>query len=175
VRITGGSLRGRSVRVPDVTGVRPTAGRVREALFSMLGQDLSGWSMLDAFGGSGLMAFEGASRGAAPVVVAERNRRVAAGLKRSAEELGVDIEIRVGDARSTLGSGRWDLVFLDPPYADDPATWVRAAAGSASAVLVIEHRTGRSVPTSVGSLERVRQRRYGDTTLSVYEVRSSDV
>lgn len=87
----------------------------------------------------------------------------------------MDIEIRVGDARSTLGSGRWDLVFLDPPYADDPATWVRAAAGSASAVLVIEHRTGRSVPTSVGSLERVRQRRYGDTTLSVYEVRSSDV
>ena len=140
----------------------------------MLGQDLAGWSMLDAFGGSGLMAFEGASRGAAPVVVGERNRRVAAALDRSARQLGVDIEVRVGDARVTLRSGSWDLVFLDPPYADDPADWVRAAEGAARAVLVIEHRTGRAVPASAGRLERVRQRRYGDTTLSVYEARASD-
>lgn len=172
MRITGGRLRGRTVRVPDVRGVRPTAGRVREALFSMLGQDLSGWSMLDAFGGSGLMAFEAASRGAAPVVVCERNRKVRATLQRSAEELGIALDVRGGDARATLRGGAWDLVFLDPPYADDPAAWVRAAAPAVRELLVIEHRSGKTVPTECGALERVRQRRYGDSTLSLFRVRA---
>ena len=65
IRVTGGALRGRSLpaRVPE--GVRPTAGRVREAVFSMVGQDLRGWSVLDLFGGSGLIGIEAASRGAA--------------------------------------------------------------------------------------------------------------
>ncbi|MCE7957512.1 MAG: 16S rRNA (guanine(966)-N(2))-methyltransferase RsmD, partial [Acidobacteria bacterium ACB2] len=71
LRITGGHLRGRVLEgVP--AGVRPTASRVREALFSMVGQDLRGWSVLDAFGGTGLLALEAVSRGAAPVVVVER-------------------------------------------------------------------------------------------------------
>lgn len=170
MRITGGRLRGRTVRVPDIKGVRPTAGRVREALFSMLGQDLSGWSMLDAFGGSGLMAFEAASRGAGPVVVCERNRKVLAALQRAAGELGLELEVRGGDARATLRSGRWDLVFLDPPYADDPAAWVRHAAPAVGAVLVIEHDSGKAVPTTEGGLERFRQRRYGDSTLSLFRV-----
>lgn len=171
MRISGGRLKGRVVKVPDIQGVRPTAGRVREALFSMLGQDLSGWSMLDAFGGSGLMAFEAASRGAAPVVVCERNRRVATALERNAQALGVVIEVRGGDARGALRSGAWDLVFLDPPYADDPAGWVRAAEDAALQVLVIEHQSGKAVPSRAGSLERVRQRRYGSSTLSLYRPR----
>ena len=76
IRITGGELRGRLIQgVPE--GVRPTAGRVREALFSMVGQALQGWSALDAFGGTGLLAFEAASRGAAPVTVVELRRPVA--------------------------------------------------------------------------------------------------
>ena len=162
------------VRVPPVKGVRPTAGRVREALFSMLGQDLAGWSMLDAFGGSGLMAFEAASRGAGPVVVCERNRKVAAQIQRSARELGVDVDVRLGDARTVLHSGSWDLVFLDPPYADDPATWVRHAARAVRQVLVVEHRSGGVVPASVDSLERARQRRYGDSTLSIFRVVAPD-
>jgi 16S rRNA (guanine966-N2)-methyltransferase len=172
MRISGGRLRGRVVKVPDLPGVRPTAGRVREALFSMLGQDLSGWSMLDAFGGSGLMAFEAASRGAAPVVVCERDRRVARALQGSADSLGLEVELRGGDARATLRSGTWDLVFLDPPYADDPAAWVQAAADAVREVLVIEHRSGKPVPAISGPLERVKQRRYGDSTLSVYRPRA---
>jgi 16S rRNA (guanine(966)-N(2))-methyltransferase RsmD len=172
MRISGGRLRGRVVRVPELPGVRPTAGRVREALFSMLGQDLTGWSMLDAFGGSGLMAFEAASRGADPVVVCERSRRAASALLRSAEGLGLTIDLRSGDARATLRSGAWDLVFLDPPYAEDPAAWVEAAASAAREVLVIEHRSGKPVPSVSGSLERVKQRRYGDSTLSVYRPRA---
>lgn len=154
--------------VPDLPGVRPTAGRVREALFSMLGQDLRGWSMLDAFGGSGLMALEAASRGASPVVVCERDRRVAAALQKTARGLGVALELRFGDARATLRGGTWDLVFLDPPYADDPARWVEAAQAAAVRVLVIEHRSGRPVPERAGALVRERQRRYGDSTLSLY-------
>lgn len=137
----------------------------------MLGQDLSGWSMLDAFGGSGLMGFEAASRGAAPVVVCERNRQVVDALRRNARALDVVLDLRAGDVRATLRSGTWDLVFLDPPYADDAAAWVRAAAPAVKRCLTIEHRTGSIVPANQGRLERVRQRQYGGSTLSIYKLR----
>ena len=141
----------------------------------MLGQDLAGWSMLDGFGGSGLMGFEAASRGAAPVVVCERNRRVVEALRRNARTLDVALDLRIGDVRGTLRSGVWDLVFLDPPYADDAAGWVRVAAPAVKRCLAIEHRTGSAVPAEEGHLERVRQRRYGSSTLSIYAPRVQTV
>lgn len=171
MRITGGRLRGRRVPAPDQAGVRPTSGRVREALFSILGQDLTGWSMLDGFGGSGLMAFEAASRGAGPVTVVERNRRVAAALKQAAASLDVSVEVRIADAKAALRSGSWDLVFLDPPYRDDPGAWVTRAAGAVGRVLVIEHAAARRVPPEAGALVLDRTRPYGDSALSLYRPR----
>ncbi len=171
MRITGGRLRGRRVTVPDQPGVRPTSARVREALFSILGQDLDGWSMLDAFGGSGLMALEAASRGAGPVTAVERNRKVASALERSAAALGVPLDVRVGDARAALRNGVWDLVFLDPPYRDDPAGWLTAAASATRRILVIEHAASRSVPSAAADLQLDRTRRYGDSALSLYRPR----
>ena len=87
MKLTGGQARGRSLRgrLPD--GVRPTSARVREAVFSMLGQDLDGLAFLDAFGGSGLMGLEAWSRGA-QVVVYERQRATARWIQRQGEALG---------------------------------------------------------------------------------------
>ena len=74
IRITGGEWRSRLVQVPDAPGLRPTPDRVRETLFSWLGQDLSGLSCLDLFAGSGILGFEAASRGADYVALVERSR-----------------------------------------------------------------------------------------------------
>ena len=71
--------------------MRPTSARVREALFSVLGQHLEGLSVLDAFGGSGLLSFEAASRGAGPITVVERNRRQVRSIERQAAELGLEL------------------------------------------------------------------------------------
>jgi 16S rRNA (guanine(966)-N(2))-methyltransferase RsmD len=171
VRITGGSLKGRRVPSPDVAGVRPTSSRVREALFSMVGQDLDGWSVLDACGGTGLLAFEALSRGAGPVEVVERRPAVARRIGQAARALGVVVRVRVGDAGRALGEGRWDLVLLDPPYADEAGPWVERALGAVGRVLVVEHRRGASLPAEAGRLVLDRQRTYGDTGLALYRPR----
>jgi 16S rRNA (guanine(966)-N(2))-methyltransferase RsmD len=122
VRITGGAWRSRLVQVVDAQGLRPTPDRVRETLFNWIGQDLSGLACLDLFAGSGILGFEAASRGAAGVVLVERDPRVVATLRRNAETLGGErLEVVRADALEfALGCARqdrkFDLVMLDPPY-----------------------------------------------------------
>ncbi|MCB9779126.1 MAG: RsmD family RNA methyltransferase [Alphaproteobacteria bacterium] len=171
VRLTGGRLRGRVLPVPPVKGVRPTSARVREALFSILGQDLRGCSVLDAFAGAGLLGIEAASRGAGPVVLADRDRRVVAHLRRAVIELGLDdVDVRQVAAEQLLASGAvWDLVLLDPPYADDPVRWATLAAPCVGRTLVVEHRQGQAVPAAIDGLQWVGTRRYGDTALSIWQ------
>lgn len=174
MRITGGTMRGRDVPVDGGPAVRPTSARVREALFSMVGQDLTGRSVLDAFGGSGLLAFEAASRGAGPITIGERDRRTARSIRSAAQRLSVDVELHLGDVAGLLGSGRtWDLVLLDPPYRDPPGPWLRQAAACCSWLLAIEHRAGAVLPNPVEGLEPIRGRRYGDTALALFRPRSA--
>lgn len=161
MRISGGVLRGREVRLPPRGEVRPTSSRVREALFSILGQDLSGRSALDGFAGAGLLGLEAHSRGAAPLTLCERDPAVVAHLRRVLAELGVPAELVRADARDLLTAAaaagrRWDLVLLDPPYAQDPSQWAALAAPVTAQVLVVEHRWGACLadpldgPTCVG-------------------------
>lgn len=167
MRITGGSLRGRVLPGSVPKGVRPTSSRVREAMFSMVGQDLVGVSVLDGCGGSGLLTFEAVSRGAS-VTTVERNRGVARELAVRAKALGVTLDLRVDDCRNALLTGEWDVVILDPPYADDPVEWLSSAASSVKVLLVIEHAHGADMPDSVGALHLDRTRKYGDSVLTVY-------
>jgi 16S rRNA G966 N2-methylase RsmD len=116
VRIIGGALRGRAVRFPRGAEVRPTSDRVRETLFNWLGQDLTGWSTLDLFAGTGALTLEWASRGAA--------------LAATAQAFGADaVEVHTGDARTWLRreARRFDAIFLDPPFGDDPWSWLLPA------------------------------------------------
>ena len=87
VRIIGGTLRRSKLPVADLPGLRPTPDRVRETLFNWLGQELDGWSVLDAFAGSGAFGFEAASRGAAAVQMLERETKLVAGLTASKTKL----------------------------------------------------------------------------------------
>lgn len=122
VRITGGEWRSRLIPVTAAVGLRPTPDRVRETLFNWLGQDLTGLACLDLFAGSGILGFEAASRGAAAVVLVERDQRAFAALRQNASALGGGrLEVVRADAlefaASAAGRGRrFDLVFLDPPY-----------------------------------------------------------
>ena len=123
VRIIGGAWKRRMLRFPDALGLRPTPDRVRETLFNWLGQDLSGRRCLDLFAGSGALGFEAASRGAARVVMVEQAPAVAAALENNARQLAAGERLRIvrGDALKSApclaaGDGRFDVVFLDPPY-----------------------------------------------------------
>jgi 16S rRNA (guanine966-N2)-methyltransferase len=119
LRIVGGKFRSRRLRIAPHPDLRPTPDRVRETLFNWLGQDLSGRVCLDLFAGSGALGFEAASRGAARVVMVERDRATLAELERSREALAAgEVEIIGADAFAWLQGARerFDVVFLDPPF-----------------------------------------------------------
>ena len=119
VRIIGGEHRGRRLAVADRPGLRPTPDRVRETLFNWLGQRLDGLACLDLFAGSGALGFEAASRGAARVVMVEKDRTAYEALRQGKTLLGTErIEIHLEDANAYLARSaeRFDVVFLDPPF-----------------------------------------------------------
>ncbi|MDR2164745.1 MAG: 16S rRNA (guanine(966)-N(2))-methyltransferase RsmD [Zoogloeaceae bacterium] len=120
LRIIGGAWRRRLLRFPARAGLRPTPDRVRETLFNWLGQDLSGRLCLDLFAGSGALGFEAASRGAARVIMVERDGKARAALRDSIRQLGADatVELSGMDAVEFAAATRetFDVVFVDPPY-----------------------------------------------------------
>lgn len=168
LRITGGTARGRLVRGVVAPGVRPTTERVREALFSMIGQDLGGQTVLDAFGGAGMVGLECWSRGAT-VTLVERDRRALAALHSTARELDVQWTVLAGDVlRRARTLPVFDGIFIDPPYAMDPAPVVAALGPLARRWVAVEVASGRHAPSQAGALPLDRERAYGRTALWVF-------
>jgi len=120
VRLIGGQWKRSKLPVTDLPGLRPTPDRVRETLFNWLGQDLGGWSVLDAFAGSGALGFEAASRGAAAVTLLEREPKLVASLNASRQRLqAAHLRIERADALAWMSAApraSFDLVLLDPPF-----------------------------------------------------------
>ncbi|HZN27102.1 MAG TPA: 16S rRNA (guanine(966)-N(2))-methyltransferase RsmD [Burkholderiales bacterium] len=119
MRIVGGAWRSRRIRFAPHASLRPTPDRVRETLFNWLGQDLTGFTCLDLFAGSGALGFEAASRGAKHVVMVERDRAAYAALERNKAALEADqVELARADALEFLRRDRteYDVIFLDPPF-----------------------------------------------------------
>lgn len=120
VRLIGGLWKRSKLPVADRPGLRPSPDRVRETLFNWLGQDLDGWRVLDAFAGSGALGFEAGSRGAAEVVLLERDRILGALLEQSRERLKAQaLQVLVTDAiawMSRCAPARFELVLIDPPF-----------------------------------------------------------
>ena len=130
VRIVGGEWRSRLVRFPGTPGLRPTPDRVRETLFNWLGQRLDGLACVDLFAGSGALGFEALSRGAERVVMVERDREALEALRTAARELDArGAEVVAGDALGWLArsADRFDVAFVDPPFATDLAARSLAA------------------------------------------------
>jgi len=120
MRIISGAWRGRTLEAPPGLATRPTADRVREALFSMLVSRLGSFEDLrvaDLFAGSGALGFEALSRGAAHATFVESSAATAAVIRRSSAKLGADVKILGGSAMALPRSEPFDLIFADPPYA----------------------------------------------------------
>jgi len=133
VRIIGGAFRRRVIRFPPATGLRPTPDRVRETLFNWLGQDLSGRRCLDPYAGSGALTLEAASRGAALAVAVDRDGVLVDALRATSAALSASaVEANVGDARTFIANERrnFDVIFLDPPFAEDPWPWLIPACAA---------------------------------------------
>ena len=137
VRLIGGSLRRSKLPVLDRPGLRPTPDRVRETLFNWLGQDLSGWRVLDAFAGSGALGFEAASRGAAEVLLLERDTALVDSLRASRQRLGTAmLQVQQAEALRWMAACApqcYELVLLDPPF--DAGLGPAAAAAAARLVV----------------------------------------
>ena len=133
VRLIGGAWKRSKLPVADRPGLRPTPDRVRETLFNWLGQDLSGWRVLDAYAGSGALGFEAASRGAAEVLLLENDTALVASLRQSQLRLAAAmLKVERTDALGWMArsaTARYELVLLDPPFeAGTLAAAVEAAA-----------------------------------------------
>jgi len=119
VRIVGGLWRSRILEFPGAVDLRPSPDRVRETLFNWLGRDLTGMVCLDLFAGSGALGFEALSRGAASVIMVEKNPVVLRALRDNAAKLGATgLTVVRGDALEFArgAHSRFDVVFVDPPY-----------------------------------------------------------
>jgi 16S rRNA (guanine966-N2)-methyltransferase len=173
-RITGGSLGSRKLRSPKGTQVRPTPGRVKESLFSILMNRLDGAAVLDLFAGTGAIGFEAASRGAARVVAVEGQRDVANAIEEAVKQLGIGDVVTVFPAPAERAlyhlEGPFDIVYLDPPYADPvPLQLFRLLQErkllAPEAIVVYEHAAKRILPQIPG-YRSVREEVYGDVGLA---------
>ncbi len=120
VRIIAGEWRGRRIKIPDGTNVRPTPDRVRETVFNWLRDSLAGARCLDLYAGTGVLGFEALSRGAAEASFVEQDAALVEALKATGGMLGAEPHVTRRDALAFLrepAATRFDVVFLDPPYA----------------------------------------------------------
>lgn len=139
-------------------------------MFSLIGQDLSGQRVLDAFGGSGLLGLEAWSRGAR-VVIVERQRRAVRTIQANVDALGAsgDVEVLAGDVLTLAGGlGAFDGVLADPPYALERQPIVDALVPCATDWLLLEGDLSGPAPVGAGSLVMARERCYGGTRLWVF-------
>jgi 16S rRNA (guanine966-N2)-methyltransferase len=174
VRVIAGRFGGRRLSTPRGARTRPTADRVREALFSVLG-DLEGARVLDLFAGSGALGIEALSRGAAEATFVDSAPAALRALRDNLTALDLDAEVRRADARGFLRSARkagreYDLVFLDPPYRR-AAALTRDLDRDLPAVLSpgarVAVETGRQAPLGL-ALPLLDERRYGDTLIRIH-------
>jgi len=175
MRITAGNMRGRVMQVPGIEGLRPTSSRVREALFNMLG-DMHGRSMLDLFSGSGVMALEALSRGAAAVQSIESNHQACVAMRKLEQAWQVkDWTITAGSLPQAFSPkpSHVDIIYADPPYqqgiAVQLASWLKDAHISYD-VLVIEEASRAKIAWSVPPYQ---QRKYGESTLYFFDGRGA--
>lgn len=177
MRVIAGTARGIELRAPRGRGTRPTAGRLREALFSMLeAADVDFTDTLDLYAGSGALGIEALSRGAARCTFVESDSRACETLRANLERTGLADRGRVvrGQVQRWRASGEraHTLVLADPPY-HDATSWAaieRAVTGALTdaATIVVEHAAREVPPASLAGRSLWRDRRQGEGAVAVY-------
>ena len=177
MRIISGSARGRKLKEPQGMDTRPTTDKVKESLFNIIQFDLEGRRVLDLFGGTGQLGLEALSRGSAHCTFVEQRREAVALIRENLKLTGLTDRARVvnGEALSYLASAgeRFDLVFLDPPYA--AGLWKPALEAvsrfdilSDHGIIICESPRDEALPEAVGLCRVHRTYRYGRIKLTTY-------
>ncbi len=181
MRVIGGNAKGRRLKVPKGRTLRPTAARVKEALFNILPHDLSGLSALDLFAGTGNVSVEALSRGARAATLVEVSAQTGRVIRDNLNSLGVADRCRVlgmpvDRALRTLERQHeaFDLIFIDPPYGQKLVERTLTIIAQSSllrelGVIVAEHSVRDPVGDRYGDLALRDRRRYGDTMLSFFK------
>jgi 16S rRNA (guanine966-N2)-methyltransferase len=177
MRITGGDLRSRLLKSPDSRAVRPTTDLVRGAIFSLLGQS-GGTRVLDLYAGTGALGIEALSRGAEWADFVDQRPQSCAIIKANLRALDLEdcSHVYTASVASALGylAESYDLVFLDPPYAQARETGAALELLAGSAILAAEARVVVCHPSReplgeyYGTLAQIKDRRYGDTAVTIY-------
>ena len=177
VRIIAGSWRGRRLPVLDLPELRPTGDRVRETLFNWLQTDIRGVRCLDLFAGSGALGFEAASRGAATVLMLEKQPQAIQQLRENVSLIkALNIEILELDSLNWLESGknlRFDLVFLDPPFDSEWQTPIlekicKHGLLAEDALVYVESATKFSAPLAPSALTQIKLKKVGDVRMQLF-------
>ena len=177
MRIIAGAFKGRRLLGPRGSGLRPTSDRLRETLFNVLRDEVEDSAVLDGFAGTGAVGLEALSRGARTVTFVERDLASLRVLRQNVATCGVEDACAIirgsffGLSTRHPEIGRFDLVFVDPPYDVDSLEAVVADGGRVlgpSGVLILEHSSRRAAPGPPGDLALERTIAAGDSALTLY-------
>lgn len=182
MRITGGLLNGRVLGTLSGMNIRPTSSKVRQAVFNIIGNDTSGFHVMDIFAGTGIMGIEALSRGAEWAMFFDNSVRSVELIRKNLELCGLndrgyvvkgDIKDRI-PRHDKLEKGVIDLVFIDPPYGKDLISGVimsivKAEIMADNGLIVTESKKGDELPDRAGDFILNKTRIYGETKIDIYE------
>lgn len=179
MKIIAGEYKGRKLTAPPDDRIRPTAGKVKEALFSLLMNDIAGSTVLDLFSGTGSLGLEALSRGAKKCIFADNSQRSLKITRENIEHCKAEerAEIIAGHYRKVLATldERVDVIIMDPPYNKgivDEAMELIAEGDvlNSEGVVLVEHHADEPVREAYGNLVKVKEKRYGTIFLSVFRI-----
>ena len=176
IRITGGTHRSRKIIVDDQPGLRPTADRTRETLFNWLGQNLSGLRVLDLFAGSGILAFEAASRGATEMTCIDNHAKTVVQLRKNLQLMQFNnIKIIQQFAHQFIRNcaEQFDLIFLDPPFDGDEMNAISVIISpitASSGFLYREFGADQAIePMNKGHWILIKQKKAGQVRFELWQ------
>lgn len=171
MRVIAGEFKGRRLNTPKWEGLRPTSDKLRETLFNVVAQRVPDARVLDLYAGTGAIGIEALSRGAMHVTFVDIDARARTLIEENLQRCGVSDRYVIIRTPQSLPAGSFDLVVLDPPYAEPDLSATVAAAEPLIApggLLVLEHARRRPAPEHVGRLNRTRDLISGDSALAFY-------
>ena len=187
LRVISGDAKGRHLKVPAGTQIRPTSDKVRESLFNIIGRDIIvNSTFLDLFAGSGAVGIEAISRGARCVTLVDNNVRHIKVIKENIRTCGFhqSCEVIFGDVISIMdklnrGERSYNIVFADPPYnynnwSDLLSKIIKNVSITGYGFVIIEHSSKVSMPEKINYLEEYGRYVYGDSTLTVYRTHGNN-
>ncbi|HEY5885421.1 MAG TPA: 16S rRNA (guanine(966)-N(2))-methyltransferase RsmD [Pyrinomonadaceae bacterium] len=186
MRVIAGKYRGRNLKSPPSLEVRPTSDHLRETLFNVIAPRIDDVRFLDLCAGSGAVGIEALSRGAAHVTFVDRSRKMCGLVEANLDLCKIpEDETEVVQAEASDFLNRkvelkpWDVVFFDPPYANDYHKVLNSLGTNSSKLLthhglvIVEHHHKKELPEEISQLHRTRVLKQGDSALSFYSVKVS--